>query len=114
MMKINKKIFVLIIFLSVNTFFIVNAAPSSKIYFPDGEVSSEDNTLLLGGSEWIIISFLNMADTGVDDVASTIQYITLAAADLNPSRTLINSLARWEIYEPGSSTPRAGDSIGEP
>lgn len=40
MIKINKKIFVLIIFLLSNTFFIVNAAPSGKIFFPDGKASS--------------------------------------------------------------------------
>ena len=74
------------------------AAPSGEIYFPDGQVDAEDMVLEFGHSGENTIIFKNTA-SGINDVASTIQYITLAAANLNPSRALIALDASWEIYE---------------
>ena len=83
----------------------VFAAPSGAV-----EVE-EDNVLQLGDSTEVVVTFRNTATTALDDVASAIQYITLAAANLNPSRALIALNASWEIYKPGDSTPRASGSV---
>jgi uncharacterized repeat protein (TIGR01451 family) len=83
----------------------VSAAPSGTV-----EVE-EDNVLQLGDSTEVVVTFRNTATTALDDVASTIQYITLAAADLNPSRALIALNASWEIYKPGDSTPRVSGNV---
>ncbi|MEM3071936.1 MAG: hypothetical protein QW172_00560, partial [Candidatus Bathyarchaeia archaeon] len=46
------------------------------------------------------------------DVASTVQYITLAAADLNPTRAQIDLTASWEIYSPDNLViPRASGTV---
>lgn len=92
---------------------LVNGAASGTIYFPDTEVSSADNILHLGESEKVNITFKNSAGADVSDVASTLQYISLSAADVNPSRTIIDLSfdAFWEIYVPASSTPRTSGSI---
>ena len=83
----------------------VFAAPSGAV-----EVE-EDNVLQLGDSTEVVVTFRNTATTALDDVASTIQYITLAAADLNPSRALIALDASWEIYQPGDLTPRVSGNV---
>ena len=81
----------------------VNGAPSSQIRFPDGSTSL-DNFLALGDSETLTITFRNSADPSVTgtsaDVASTIQYISVAAANENPSRALITfpSAPSWGIW----------------
>lgn len=80
----------------------VFAAPSGAV-----EVE-EDNTLQLGKSCKVVVTFRNTADTDITDVASTIQFITFAAANLNPSRTHIALDASWEIYVSEAATsPRA-------
>ncbi|MEJ5292865.1 MAG: hypothetical protein WHS82_04625 [Candidatus Methanosuratincola sp.] len=89
----------------------VAAAPSGNIYFPEGGVSSTDNVLTLGGSANVTVSFKNTAGANVSDVASTIQYITLAAAVVNPTRTQLRLNATWEIYAPDSNVPRAYGTI---
>ena len=79
---------------------------------PSGAIEVEkDNVLQLGDSTEVVVTFRNTATTGLNDVASTIQFITLAAADLNPSRALIALNASWEIYKPGDLTPRASGNI---
>ncbi|MDI9644578.1 MAG: hypothetical protein QFX35_05105 [Candidatus Verstraetearchaeota archaeon] len=92
---------------------LIAAAPSGNIYFPEGAVSSADNVLTLGGTANVTVSFKNTAGSDVTDVASTIQYVTLAAAVVNPTRTQLMLNATWEIYAPSSSVPRAtGTLIG--
>ncbi len=67
---------------------------------PSGQVDVEsDNILELGDSQEVVVTFKNTADTDVTDVASTIQFITLSAANLNPTRTSISLSADWEIWE---------------
>jgi hypothetical protein len=88
---------------------IVYAAPSSEIYFEDG-TDEEDNILLLGHEDTISIIFKNSANGNLDDVASTIQNITLAAANLNPSRVSIDLEASWAIYTPDNN-PRTSDTV---
>jgi hypothetical protein len=88
---------------------IVDAAPSGTIGAPSGSVVG--NVLLLGGEEEVSVRFSNSAGAGVGDVASTIQYIALAAANLNPTRVEIEALAEWEIYPPSSATPRAYGTV---
>ena len=80
---------------------------------PSGAVEVEaDNVLELGDSEEVVVTFRNTATTALDDVASTIQYITLAAADLNPSRALIALDASWEIYvSEAAASPRATGTV---
>ncbi|MEM3507076.1 MAG: hypothetical protein QW589_06315, partial [Candidatus Bathyarchaeia archaeon] len=87
-----------------------NAAPSGSIGAPSGSV--EGNVLELNGQEIVTVSFKNTAGGGLDDVASTIQYIALAAANLNPTRVRVDPLtATWEIYSPGSNTPRTSGTV---
>lgn len=86
------------------------AAPSGQVFFPEGEVSSEDMVLELGASGENIVKFENTA-SDITDVASTIQFITLSAANLNPSRALIALDASWKIYEPGETIPRTSGAI---
>ncbi|MEM3150985.1 MAG: hypothetical protein QXK15_00225 [Candidatus Bathyarchaeia archaeon] len=89
-----------------------NAAPSGSIGAPSGSV--EDNVLELGGEETVTVTFKNTAGADVNDVASTIQYITLAAANLNPSRVKIDPLkAEWEIYDPMNNLRTSGTVEGE-
>ncbi len=84
----------------------VLAAPSGAI-----EVEA-DNILELGDSEEVVVTFRNTASADVNDVASTIQFVTLAAALLNPSRTLIALDASWEIYvSEGAASPRASGNV---
>jgi hypothetical protein len=75
---------------------------------PSGTVQVEaDNVLELGDSEEVVVTFKNSASAAVNDVASTFQFIALAAANLNPSRTLIALDASWEIYvSEAAATPR--------
>ncbi|MBS7655458.1 hypothetical protein KEJ50_03050 [Candidatus Bathyarchaeota archaeon] len=89
-----------------------NAAPSGSIGAPSGSV--EDNVLELDGGETVTVTFKNTAGASLDDVASTIQYITLAAANLNPSRVQIDSLeAKWEIYDSTNTLRISGTVYGE-
>ncbi|MEM2873415.1 MAG: hypothetical protein QXD82_04505 [Nitrososphaerales archaeon] len=90
---------------------IAYAAPSSEIYFEDG-TDEEDNVLLLGDEDTVVITFKNSADSTLDDVASTIQNITLAAANLNPSRVSIDLEADWVIYDPNNSPRTSGTVTG--
>jgi hypothetical protein len=90
---------------------IVYSAPSSEIYFENG-MDEEDNILLLSGQGTVIITFKNSAGSTIDDVASTIQNITLAAANLNPSRVSIELSASWEIYTPSDSLRAFGNVEG--
>jgi len=73
----------------------VSAAPSGT-----ADVET-DNFLPLGGSDEVVIIFQNTAGADITDVSSTIQFITLAAANLNESRVVIKDTAEWEIWEPG-------------
>lgn len=85
----------------------VNAAPSGSIDQPVGTIA--DNVLVLGGEEDVTVAFRNSAGADVSDVASTIQYITLSAANLNPTRTIIDTTdAYWEIYRPDSTIRASG------
>jgi len=101
----------LIVLLLISLVPAVNAAPSGTIDPPVGTVA--DNVLVLGGEEGVTITFKNSAGADITDVASTIQYIMLAAANLNPSRTIINtSDASWAIYLPTDlTTPRASGTV---
>jgi hypothetical protein len=93
---------------------VAHAAPTGKIYFdPSGQVSSADNVLLTTGSqssEAFTITFKNDAGALITDVGSTLQYITLAAADTNPSRAQIDLGASWKIFNP-SGNPRTSGSV---
>ncbi|MBS7638249.1 hypothetical protein KEJ49_05120 [Candidatus Bathyarchaeota archaeon] len=88
---------------------VVSAAPSGEIYFPEVGVSSAHNVLETGRNTTVTISFKNTAGASITDVASTIQYITIAAANLNPTRTSINHTAQWEIYV--GTTSRASGTV---
>ncbi|MCP8310090.1 MAG: hypothetical protein L6N94_01130 [Candidatus Methylarchaceae archaeon HK01M] len=102
-MKRRIKFFILLIsILSISLFlpFIANAAPSSKIDELD------PNFITINTSQTEEINFTNSAGTtNLDDVASTIQYITLAATVENPSSASIELSANWAIYEPGTLPP---------
>ena len=76
---------------------------------PSGAVEVEaDNVLELGDGEEVVVTFRNTASEDVNDVASTIQFVALAAANLNPSRALIALNASWEIYvSEAAASPRA-------
>jgi hypothetical protein len=88
-----------------------NAAPSSSIRFPTG-LTSADNVLELGDSGQVEIRFQNSAGTSdLNDVSSTIQYVTVAAVNLNPSRVLITGSASWRIYDPTFTTARASGTV---
>jgi hypothetical protein len=90
---------------------ISNAAPSGTIGAPSGTVAG--NVLVLGGTETVTIAFKNSAGAAINDVASTIQYITLAAANLNPSRATIDPLtATWKIYLPNNTLRASGTVTG--
>jgi len=108
-----KKAFIILIagILLVSLVPLAAAAPSGTLYPPVGAVA--DNVLLLGGTEWVVITFNNAAGATITDVASTIQYIRLAAANLNPSRTIIDlsENASWEIFAPPYSSPRASGTV---
>lgn len=110
-MMFKKTFIMLVAILLLSLVPVANAAPSGTIYDPVGAVA--DNVLLLGGSEWVAINFTNTAGAVITDVASTVQNVTLAAANLNPSRTQIPFpyTAKWEIYVPGSPTSRASGSV---
>jgi len=82
------------------------AAPSGKLTFETGD-SSEDNQITVGSTDTVEVTFNNTASKGLDDVASTIQYITLTAANLNPSRATINVNAWWRIVPHGQTAARA-------
>lgn len=90
---------------------IAYAAPSSEIYFEDG-TDEEDNVLLLNEQGTVVITFKNSADSGLSDVASTIQNITLAAANLNPNRVSIDLNVLWEIYDPSGNLRISGTVAG--
>jgi len=96
---------------------VVSAAPSGSIYFdPSGQVTSADNVLEVTGAqstEQFTITFKNTAGADITDVASTIQYITLAAADTNPTRAIINLLAAsWQIFLPTAVSRASGTVTG--
>ncbi|MFC1956003.1 hypothetical protein ACFLWZ_05720 [Chloroflexota bacterium] len=74
---------------------------------PSGQVDVEsDNILELGDSQEVVITFENTADTAVTDVASTVQFIAISAANLNPTRTAISLSADWEIWESETAADR--------
>jgi uncharacterized repeat protein (TIGR01451 family) len=84
----------------------VLGAPSSTV-----EVET-DNVLELGDSEEVIVTFKNSASADVNDLASTFQFVTLAAANLNPTRAIIALDASWEIYvSEAAATPRVTGSV---
>jgi len=89
----------------------VLAAPSGEIYFPETGDDEAHNILETGNSTDVTVLFKNAAGADITDVASTIQYITIAAANLNPTRTNISLLATWEIYPPNSATPRVYGNV---
>jgi hypothetical protein len=68
--------------------------------------------LLLNDEDTVSIIFKNSANGNLDDVASTIQNITLAAANLNPSRVSIDLEASWAIYTPDNNTRTFGTVTG--
>ena len=81
-------------------FLVLALLVTSVLAAPSGNIEvAEDNYLPLGGTGEVIVTFRNTADTELGDVASTIQFITLAAANLNPSRVAIQGIAEWEIWE---------------
>ena len=86
---------------------------SSALGAPSGAVEVEaDNVLELGDSEEVVVTFRNTASADVSDVASTIQFVALSAANLNPSRALIALDASWEIYvSEAAATPRLIGSV---
>ena len=88
----------------------VSAAPSGQLLFEDGD-SSEDNQIVVGGSASFEVVFNNTAGAPLSDVASTIQYITLAAANLNPTRAVIQMGAKWRIIPPGLSAARTQGTV---
>ena len=88
----------------------VSAAPSGQLLFEDGD-SSEDNQIAVGGSASFEVVFNNTAGAPLSDVASTIQYITLAAANLNPTRAVIQMEAKWRIIPPGLSAARTQGTV---
>ncbi|MEM2875918.1 MAG: hypothetical protein QXL67_03065, partial [Candidatus Bathyarchaeia archaeon] len=88
----------------------VFAAPSGEIYFPEIGISSAYNIIEVEGDTTITISFKNTAGADVTDVASTIQYITIAAANLDPTRTSINPTATWKIYV-GATLRTSGSEV---
>jgi len=90
---------------------IVSAAPSGQLSFEDGW-SSEDNQIVVGGTATFEVTFNNTADEPLTDVASTIQYITLAAANLNPTRALVHTQATWRIMPPGLPVRAQGNVAG--
>ncbi|MBS7644400.1 MAG: hypothetical protein QXO32_06825 [Candidatus Bathyarchaeia archaeon] len=107
-----KKALILLMMLSISSWniYVASAAPSGTIDPPVGEV--DPNVLELGDDEWVIVTFKNSAGASLTDVASTIQYITLAAADLNPTRAQIDLTASWEIYSPDNLViPRASGTV---
>ncbi|MBM4462317.1 MAG: IPTL-CTERM sorting domain-containing protein [Chloroflexi bacterium] len=83
---------VLVAILLLNLASIAYAAPSSAVSV------ETDNIIEVGSSQEVVVTFQNTASSDINDVASTIQFITFAAANLNPSRTLIALNASWEIY----------------
>ncbi len=107
----KRAVALLLAFSLISSIAFVAAAPSGNIYFPEGGVSSTDNVLTLGGSAEVTVSFKNTASADVSDVASTIQYVTLAAAVVNPTRTQLKLNATWEIYAPSSNVPRASGTV---
>jgi hypothetical protein len=107
-----RKILVLLAVLSLASWgiCITNAAPSGTINPPVGTV--EGNVLELGTNEQVTVTFKNSAGADITDIASTIQYITLAAANLNPSRTEIDPSATWGIYSPDKlDVPRVSGNV---
>jgi len=81
---------------------VAGAAPTGEITL----ISPPDNTLTFttigtaGEQEVVTVRFTNTAGAAITDVASTIQYITLAAANLNPTRTSILAQASATIHDP--------------
>ncbi|MCP8305387.1 MAG: hypothetical protein H3Z50_08000 [archaeon] len=101
----------LIITLSITLFIpsYAYAAPSSQVW-RDPDIA---NYINFDDSVDETIYFKNSADSSLDDVASTIQYITLAAANLNPSSASIELEASWEIYDPDDNL-RASGTVTSP
>ncbi|MEM3017987.1 MAG: hypothetical protein QXO25_03815 [Candidatus Bathyarchaeia archaeon] len=88
-----------------------HAAPSSSIRFPSGQTSA-DNVLVLAGTAQVEIRFQNSAGTtDLNDVASTIQYVRVAAVNLNPSRVQISLDASWAIYDPTFTISRTSGTV---
>ena len=88
---------------------VAEAAPTGEMTL----ISDPDNFLNFTETgplpeETVRIRFTNTAGAAITDVASTIQYVTLAAANLNPSRVEILSQAYWLIHDPSNSRPDLG------
>jgi hypothetical protein len=111
-LKIRRLLFAMALILLLQLPVMVLAAPSSAIYFPEIGDSSANNILETGKTSTVTISFKNTAGAEISDVASTIQYITIAAANLNPNRTSIELEAQWEIYY-GNTSRTSGTVTGE-
>ena len=95
-----RRVFLKLSFLLTTTVVILALSGTPVLAAPSGLVDVEsDNILELGDSQEVVITFKNTADTDVTDVASTIQFITLSGANLNPTRTSISLSADWEIWE---------------
>lgn len=104
----RKTLAVLVAFVLIPAVF---AAATSEIRFPDGSTSL-DNFLVVGGSESLTITFKNSAGASGTDVASTIQYIRVAAANENPTRAIITGSADWLIYNTTTGNTRtSGTSL---
>ncbi len=108
----KKTFFVIALILLLQLPVMVLAAPSSVIYFPEIGDSSANNILETGKTSTVTISFKNTAGADISDIASTIQYITIAAANLNPDRTSIELEAQWKIYY-GATSRTSGSVTGE-
>jgi hypothetical protein len=81
---------------------IVYAAPTGKMDFVGPEGSTAINVLRTGEQEQLSVVFMNDAGAAITDVPSTLQYIKLAAVNLNPDKVEIGTTAQWSIYTPGT------------
>ncbi|WP_455368549.1 hypothetical protein [[Eubacterium] cellulosolvens] len=99
---LRKKIFILSIFIALLLLIQnVNAAPSGSIYL-DPSISA-DNFLSVGEDEVVLIIFNNTAGAPITDVASTIQYLSVAVAVRNPTLISIALGADITIHNPDGS-----------
>jgi len=112
-MKVGVLISILIVLVLACISLILIVDTSHVLGAPSGTVQVEaDNVLELGDSQEVVVTFRNTGTGDVTDVASTMQFITLAAANLNPTRAIIALDASWEIYvSEGAATPRLSGSV---
>jgi len=116
-MRLKRLLIALTLAILVNMITVAKAAPSGTIDPPVGTIAG--NVLQTSGvssSEQVTIAFKNSASAPLDDIASTIQYLMLAAADLNPLRVTIDTtvLASWTIYLPDGTTVRTSGTFAPP